>query len=120
MESAPSCGLVIRDATEADVAAITAIYAPHVMHGSASFEEIPPDVGEMQRRFPRDPGLGPALPRGERDARVVGYAYAGPYRTRPAYRFTLEDSVYVGPADAGQGVGSRLLAALVDRCRAGP
>ena len=110
----------IRDATDADVPAITAIYAHHVLHGTASFEEVPPEVDEIRRRFHdiRDSGR-PYLVAGI-EGRIAGYAYAGAFRTRTAYRFTLEDSIYVDPASAGRGVGTRLMAALIERCRAGP
>ena len=110
----------IRDAAEADIPAIAAIYARHVLHGTASFEEVPPDAGEMRRRYGEITGSGRPYLVAEVDGRVVGYAYASAYRTRTAYRFTLEDSIYLDPASAGQGVGTRLMAALIERCKAGP
>jgi phosphinothricin acetyltransferase len=107
----------IRDAKDTDVAAITEIYAHHVLHGAGSFEVDPPDVEEMTRR--RFEIISRALPYlvAERDHRVIGYAYAGLYRTRVAYRFTLEDSVYVHPENMGQGVGEALLRQLIPACR---
>lgn len=110
----------IRDATEADVPAIATIYAEHVLHGNASFEEVPPDEAEIARRMRdiRDRGF-PYLVC-EAEGRVAGYAYAGPYRTRSAYRFTVENSVYVASDATGRGVGTKLLAELIARCKAGP
>jgi len=108
----------VRPAEREDVPAIQAIYAHHVLHGVASFEEVPPDVAEMDRR--RSDILARGLPYlvAERDGVVRGYAYAGPYRTRPAYRYTVEDSVYVAPDAAGQGIGRALLAEVIARCAA--
>lgn len=110
----------IRDSDEADVPAVQAIYAHHVLHGLASFELTPPDAAEIAAR--RRAVLAAGLPHlvAELDGRVVGYSYAGPYRPRPAYRHTVEDSVYVAEGMAGRGVGSALLAALIARCEAGP
>lgn len=115
-------GTVVRvsDAVRQDMEAIQAIYAQHVLHGLASFEETPPTVGEMAAR--RDTVLAAGLPYlvAELQGRVVGYAYATPYRPRPAYRFTVEDSVYVEEGGGGGGVGSALLGAVIARCEAGP
>jgi phosphinothricin acetyltransferase len=103
-----------RPATPADIPAITAIYAHHVRTGLATFELDPPAEAEMLGRFHALAGNGmPYLVAHDGD-RVLGYAYAGPYRPRPAYRFTVEDSIYVDPAAIGQGVGRQLLLALVD------
>lgn len=106
----------VRDADTGDLAAVQAIYAHHVRHGLASFEEIPPDLSEMERRFRvlADQGL-PYLV-AELEGKVRGYAYAGRYRTRPAYRYSLEDTVYVEPGYEGRGLGSALLCALIARC----
>jgi L-amino acid N-acyltransferase YncA len=112
--------LIVRDATEHDVPAITAIYAGHVLRGTASFEEIPPDEDEILRRFRDIVSSGRPYLVGEMSGSVVGYAYAGPYRSRSAYRFSLEDSIYVDAPAAGKGVGGRLLASLIERCEAGP
>lgn len=108
--------IVIRDAAADDMAAVQAIYAHHVRRGLASFEIEPPDVAEMARR--RQAIVGHGLPYlvAAADGRVLGYAYAGPYRPRPAYRFTLEDSVYIADGFAGRGIGRRLLAELIERC----
>lgn len=112
--------LLIRDSTEADVPACQAIYADAVLHGVASFEEVPPNVAEMARR--RRAVLEAGYPHlvAERDGEVVGYAYASAYRPRVAYRFTVEDSVYVRPGLSRQGIGRTLLAELIRRCEAGP
>lgn len=121
--SASSSGPVaplVRDAADADMAAVQAIYAYHVLRGLATFEEIPPSVDELLIR--RAVVLAHGLPYlvAERGGEVLGYCYATAYRSRPAYRFTVEDSVYVGEALGGQGIGSALLAELVRRCEAGP
>lgn len=104
----------LRAATAADVAAIAAIYRPAVLHGTASFELEPPDEAEMLRRFEAIAGAGYPYFVAELDGQVVGYAYANAYRTRPAYRFTVEDSVYIAPDAQGRGVGAMLLKAIVD------
>ena len=111
--------MLLRDAHDDDMDAIQAIYAHHVLHGTASFEEEPPPLAEMQRR--RADVLGRGMPYlvAEIDGRVAGYSYASPYRARPAYRFTLENSVYVDPARPRAGIGRALLAALIARCAAG-
>src|SRR5215831_417981 len=108
--------VVIRASQEGDVAQIAAIYGYHVLHGLASFEEVPPDIDEIASR--RRDILARGLPYlvAERSGRVLGYCYAGPYRTRSAYRFTLEDSIYIDQTEAGRGLGRALLAALLDRC----
>jgi len=110
---------VVRDSRAEDMAQVQAIYAHHVLHGVASFEEKPPPLAEMQRR--RADVLGRGMPYlvAEIDGRVAGYSYASPYRARPAYRFTLENSVYVDPARPRAGTGRALLAALIARCEAG-
>src|SRR5215471_3016081 len=109
-------GVAIRPSLEDDVAQIAAIYGYHVLHGLASFEEVPPDVDELASR--RRDILARGLPHlvAERSGRVLGYCYAGPYRTRSAYRFTVEDSIYIDQTEAGRGLGRTLLTALLDRC----
>lgn len=108
----------IRDAVAADIAAIAAIYGHHVRHGLASFEEEPPPAGEMARRHAETTGRGYPYLVAEADGQVAGYAYAGPYRTRPAYRHSVENSVYLAPGRERAGIGSRLLAELIRRCEA--
>lgn len=111
---------LIRDACESDLTAIARIYAYHVKHGLASFEEVPPGIEELRAR--RGAVLGSGLPflAAELHSEVVGYAYASPYRLRPAYRYTIEDSVYVEDGLGGRGLGSALLTALIERCQGGP
>jgi L-amino acid N-acyltransferase YncA len=108
--------LRIRTATAADIPAITAIYRPAVLHGTASFEIGPPDEVEMSARMAKVIEGGFPYLVAESGGRVMGYAYAGPYRTRPAYRHTVEDSIYVAPDAQGTGVGRALLTALVAEC----
>jgi L-amino acid N-acyltransferase YncA len=104
----------IRPATAADLPAITAIYRQAVLEGTATFELIPPDLAEMTRRFATLTSGGfPYLVAGHDDGAVIGYAYAGPYRPRPAYRFTVENSVYLAPASHRRGMGTALLQRLI-------
>jgi L-amino acid N-acyltransferase YncA len=103
----------IRPAAAADIPAIAAIYAHHVLHGSATFEEVPPDEAEMARRHAAVTGRGLPYVVAEEAGRVVGYAYAAPYRERSAYRFTLEDSIYLDPAAIRRGIGRALLERVV-------
>ncbi|GBH23028.1 GNAT family N-acetyltransferase [Burkholderia vietnamiensis] len=118
MPDAPAC--TVRDATDADLDAIHAIYAHHVRHSVASFEDAPPDVAELRAR--RDAVLRHGLPYlvAECDGGVAGYAYATPYRTRSAYRHPIEDSIYIDDAQRRRGIGRALPAALIARCEAGP
>ena len=111
---------LVRDAWDEDLGAIARIYARHVREGLATFEEIPPTIAELRAR--RTAILEAGLPYlvAELRAEVVGYAYASAYRPRPAYRYTVEDSVYVEEDSCGQGIGSALLGALIERCEAGP
>ncbi len=108
----------IRSATEADLPFVTEIYTHAVLHGTATFELIPPDLAEMTRRFRTlmDGGF-PCLV-ASLDGRVVGYAYAGPYRPRPAYRFTVENSVYLDPSIYRRGIGLGLMQRLIAECEA--
>src|SRR6202040_3048519 len=106
----------IRPASTADLPAITEIYEHAVRYGTATFELIPPDLAEMTRRFGvlmdgGFPYLVAAL-----EGRVVGYAYAGAYRPRPAYRFTVENSVYLQPAIHRRGIGLQLMVRLIAEC----
>jgi phosphinothricin acetyltransferase len=111
---APSVAIELREAAQQDFGAIAAIYAHHVRTGTASFEIEPPDVSEMMRRWRDVRALRLPYLVAVADARVVGYAYAGPYRPRPAYRFTVEDSVYVAEHARGRGIGRALLARLIE------
>lgn len=108
--------LTIRAATASDIPAITEIYAYHVLHGLASFETEPPTTAEMMRRCEAVLKLGLPYLVAELAGRVAGYAYAGTYRTRPGYRYTVENSVYVHKDCAGQRIGSALLPELIAGC----
>lgn len=106
-------GFAIRAATGADMPAIAAIYAHHVLHGVATFEEVPPDASEMTRRHAVVTGRGLPYLVAEEGDRLLGYAYAGPFRERSAYRFTVEDSVYLDPATFRRGIGRALVEQLI-------
>ena len=110
--------VLLRPSTAADVDAITRIYAWNVLNGTGTFEIEPPDRLEIERR--RADVLAKGLPWLvlESAGTVAGYAYAGPFRPRPAYRFCVEDSVYLAPESAGRGFGRLLLAELMARCEA--
>ncbi len=112
--------ITVRDGTVSDVAEVLAIYTPYVLHGLATFEVEPPAIAEMVRR--REAIVAAGLPYLVASLReqVVGYAYATGYRPRPAYRHTVENSVYVSRDSHRRGVGTALLTALVARCEAGP
>ena len=109
---------ILRPTEAGDLPAITDIYAEAVRHGTASYELEPPDEAEMARRwqdlaakhYPHIAAVGGGA--------VLGYAYAGPYRPRPAYRYSVEDSIYVAPAAHGKGIGRALLAELIRICEA--
>lgn len=105
---------VIRPATLDDIPAITAIYGEAVLNGTGTFELEPPSESEMRSRFEAMEASGHPWLVAETDGNVVGYAYAGPYRERAAYRHCVQDAIYLRPAARGQGVGRTLLAALID------
>jgi L-amino acid N-acyltransferase YncA len=110
----------VRPSTEDDLSDITRIYSHHVLNSAATFELDAPSQDEMAKRRSAILALGlPYLVAEDRQA-VVGYAYASPYRPRPAYRFTVEDSIYIDPGHIGQGCGRALLAALIEDCERGP
>ena len=108
----------LRPSTDADVPAIAAIYAHHVRTGLASFEIVPPTEEEIAHRRLEVLKRGLPFLVAELAGTVVGYAYASPYRARPAYRATLEDSIYIHPDHARKGIGRLLLQALIDSCEA--
>lgn len=108
----------IRPADAADIPAITAIYGESVTNGTASFELTPPSVDEVGRRFATLCEAGYPWLAAAGDGGMVGYAYAGPYRPRPGYGNTIEDSVYVAPEAQGHGIGRALLTVLIDQCTA--
>ena len=118
MSGAASADATLRAATLDDAPALAAIYAQHVLHGTASFELTPPTPDEMRQRMDALLRGGYPFVAACRDGAVVGYAYAGPYRPRPAYRYTVEDSIYLAPHVQRQGIGSALLDRLVDLCAA--
>lgn len=107
----------IRAATVADADAVAAIYAHHVLHGTASFDTVPPDGDFWREKIGAVAARGWPFLVAEDEAGVAGYAYASQFRDRPAYAQTCEDSIYVAPARVGQGVGTLLLTALIERAR---
>jgi L-amino acid N-acyltransferase YncA len=109
-------GLIVRASTEADVARCAEIYGHHVLYGTASFEVDPPDLAEMKVRRAAVLDLGLPHLVAEGNGRVLGYAYAGKWRPRPAYAFSVEDSIYIDKDAVGQGVGKLLLPALIHEC----
>lgn len=110
--------IALRPATEADLPSITAIYGHAVLNGTASYEYDPPSLAEITSRFDALQAGGFPYLAAEAQGEVKGYAYAGPFRTRPAYRFTVEDSIYIAPDAQGRGIGRRLLERLIAECTA--
>jgi L-amino acid N-acyltransferase YncA len=111
--------VLLRPAKNGDIAAITRIYADAVMHGTASFELEPPDEAEMMRRYEALVSDGYPYLVAEVSGAIAGYAYAGPYRARPAYKWTVENSIYMAPEFHRRGIGLRLLKELIvesERC----
>ncbi len=106
----------IRSAMPGDIEQITRIYAHHVMHGVASFEEVPPDAAEMMQRMEDIAGRSLPYLAAVRAGILVGYAYAAPYKLRSAYRFTVENSIYIDATCHRQGIGAALLAELIAEC----
>jgi L-amino acid N-acyltransferase YncA len=109
----PMQQILIRPAALADIAAITRIYADAVVNGTASFEIEPPDEAEMTRRQAALLNNGYPYLAAEVEGAIAGFAYAGPYRSRPAYKWSVEDSIYVAPAMHRKGIGGLLLRRLV-------
>jgi len=109
----------IRPAQPRDLAAITRIYDHAVRHGTASFEIEPPDEREMARRYEALRAGGYPYLVAELDGAIVGYAYAGPYRARAAYRWSVEDTIYVAPSSQRRGIGRALLERLIADAEAG-
>jgi phosphinothricin acetyltransferase len=110
--------MIVRPATENDAQSLAAIYGDAVLHGFGTFEEVAPSAADMdgRRRAVQDQGL-PYLV-AEDGGQVMGFAYAAPFRPRAAYRYTLEDSVYVAPEAKGKGVGRAVLSAVIAACEA--
>jgi L-amino acid N-acyltransferase YncA len=110
-------GATVKPCRPVDLPAVQAIYAHYVLTSTATFEEEPPDLDYWHRRFEEIGLLGLPFLVAMVDGRVIGYTFCSRWRPRPAYRFTGEDSVYVAPDAVGRGIGSVMLAALLDRCK---
>jgi phosphinothricin acetyltransferase len=110
--------MIVRPVAGADLAAVSDIYAHYVLDSVSSFEEVPPSSEAMAERHAAVTRMGLPYLCAEIDGAVVGYAYAGPYGTRAAYRYTVEDSVYVAADACGRGVGKALLTAVIAHCEA--
>ncbi len=115
---ARAAAFTLRPVRPADVPRIVEIYRPQVLGGVATFELVPPDAGEMARRLADIVAAGMPYLVAEVDGVVAGYAYASTYRARPAYRYTVEDSIYVDDAYSRRGIGRTLLYALVEQSTA--
>jgi phosphinothricin acetyltransferase len=113
-----AAGLELREATAADIPAIRRIYAYHVEHGTGTFEETAPNLDDMTQRWQGIVAVGLPYLVCAFDGRVSGFAYASRFRPRSAYRFTVEDSIYVDPEAVGGGIGRLLLGDLIERCTA--
>lgn len=111
-------GLIVRPTTAADAPALAAIYGDACLHGSGTFEEIPPTPAEMGARLAAIQAKGMPHYVAELDGEVAAYAYASPFRPRTGYRYTAEDSVYVAPAAKGRGLGKLLLTRVIGDCEA--
>jgi L-amino acid N-acyltransferase YncA len=108
--------ITVRACAESDMRAVTEIYGHHVLHSTATFELDPPSLEEMMRRRRTIVEGGYVYLVAEAESDLVGYAYAGAFHSRPAYRFTVENSVYVREGYKGAGVGTRLMQALLAEC----
>lgn len=108
--------MIVRDARPDDAEALAAIYGHHVLHGFGTFEEVPPDAAEIEQRRLNIAGRGLPYLVAEEDGKVLGFAYAAPFRLRAAYRYTVEDSVYIAPDAIGKGVGRTVLSAVLKAC----
>ncbi|MDO9433001.1 MAG: N-acetyltransferase family protein [Phenylobacterium sp.] len=108
--------MIVRPSTPDDVAALTAIYGHHVLNGLGTFEEVPPSAEDMAARRLAIIERGLPYLVAEDAGQVLGFAYAGPFRPRAAYRYTVEDSVYVAPGATGRGVGRAVLSAVIEAC----
>ncbi|PRX97796.1 GNAT family N-acetyltransferase [Allonocardiopsis opalescens] len=114
----PAEGARIRDVGPGDLGAVAAILAHYVLHTAVTFDEVPPTPEEWRERVAHYTGLGLPFLVAEVGGRVVGYAYASPWRPKAAYRLTVEETIYLDPAWTGRGLGRPLLRALLDRCAA--
>jgi phosphinothricin acetyltransferase len=116
----PQNQFLVRPASEEDFGAIAGIYAHYVLRGTATFEVDPPSREALLERYAAVTGPGLPFLVAALDGQVVGYAYASAYRPRPAYRFTIEDSIYIDTAHTGKGCGRVLLSELIAACEKGP
>lgn len=116
MEEKMSDGFTIRPAMIEDMPAITAIYSESVLNGVSTYELVAPDVVEITQRFETITSMGYPFIVGMTGDELAGYAYASAFRTRPAYRFIVEDSIYIAPHARGKGLGKRLLNDLIEQC----
>ncbi len=119
-DHAPPGEALVRDAEAADMAAVQGIYAHYVLKSLATFEEIPPTLEEMLSRRQASLDLGLPYLVAEAGGEILGFAYGAAYHSRAAYRFAIEDSVYVADGLRGRGIGAALLAELIARCERGP
>jgi phosphinothricin acetyltransferase len=110
--------MTLRPAGASDAPAVARIYGHHVLHGAGTFEETPPTAAEIVGRMAAVGDLGLPYWVAEEAGQVVGFAYAAPFRTRAAYRYAVEDSVYISPDRMGQGLGKALLSEVIARCEA--
>jgi phosphinothricin acetyltransferase len=110
--------MLIRAATAADTGALADIYGHHVLYGFGTFEEVPPSAADMEARRLATMAHGLPYLVAEQAGRVLGFAYAGPFRPRAAYRYAVEDSVYIAPDATGRGVGRAVLSAVLQACEA--
>lgn len=108
--------MIVRAAEATDAAGLAAIYGHHVLTGFGTFEEVPPTPAEMEARRQSVAAHGLPYLVAEEEGRVLGFAYAAPFRARAAYRYTVEDSVYVAPEAIGRGVGKAVLGAVIAAC----
>ncbi len=111
-------GVIVRAATADDAGALAAIYGHHCLHGFGTFEEAAPTPADMTERLAAVQGRGLPYLAAEVGGEVAGFAYAGPFRPRAAYRYTVEDSVYIAPERTGQGIGKALLTRIIADCEA--
>lgn len=110
--------VIVRPATDDDAPALAALYGWHVLHGTGTFEEVPPAASEMAARLGRVRAAGLPYLVAEAGGAIAGFASAAPYNARSGYRFTAEDSVYIAPDQQGRGVGRALLESVIDACAA--
>lgn len=108
----------VRDARDSDMAAVQMIYGPYVTHSTGTFEEYPPSVEQMTERFHTVTSAGYPYLVAEIDGAIGGFTYGSQFRLRSAYRYTVEDSIYMAPEHAGRGIGRVLLGELIARCSA--